>query len=138
MPSGMSSSVLSSLLRLAPSKQMPNLISDFLSRPADIFLPTWSRGRPSALDVHVISLLQQQILGEAASTPGHALQVGIQWKLTSHLSACLRSLGKAIAQRVDASVCTMQLFHRTAIALCRGTPPFGFTDSQPFPPLWTV
>ena len=39
----------------------------------------------------------------------------------------LRSLGKAIAQRVgsldtstDTSVCTKQLFHRTAIALCRG------------------
>ena len=39
----------------------------------------------------------------------------------------LRSLGKAIAQRVgsldtstDTSVCTKQLFHRTAIALWRG------------------
>ena len=136
---------------LAPSKEMPNLIPDSLSRPADVFLPTWSRGRPAALDVHVISPLQQQTMGEAASTPD-ALQVRVQRKLASHLSACrfvgvefipfvmetlgglaedsifiLRSLGKAIAQTVgsldtstDTSVCTKQLFHRTAIALWRG------------------
>ena len=77
---------------LAPSKEMPSLIADFLSRPADVFLPTWSRDRPAALDVYVISPLQQQTLGEAASTPGHALQVGVRRKLTSHLSAC-RSAG---------------------------------------------
>ena len=132
---------------LAPSKEMPNLIADSLSRPADVFLPTWSHGRPAALDIHVISPLQQQTLGEAASTPGHALQVGVQRKLASHLSACrsvgvefvpvvmetlggmaedsisiLRSLGKAIAQRVgcDASICTKQLFRRTAISLWCG------------------
>ena len=75
---------------LAPSKEMPNLILDSSSRPADVFLPTWSRGRPwpAALDVQVISPLQQQTLGEAASTLGHALQVGVRCKLTSHLSAC--------------------------------------------------
>ena len=67
-------------------------IPDSLSRPTDVFLPTWSRGRPAALDVHVISPLQQQTMGEAASTPGHALQVGVQRKLASHLSAC-RSVG---------------------------------------------
>ena len=27
--------------------EMPNLIPDSLSRPADVFLPTWSRGRPA-------------------------------------------------------------------------------------------
>ena len=110
---------------LAPSEEMPNLIPDSSSRPANVFLPTWSRGWPAALDVQVISPLQQQTLGEAASTPGHALQVGVRRKLTSHLSACrligvefisfvmetlgglaedsisiLHSLGKAISQRV--------------------------------------
>ena len=133
---------------LAPSREMPNLIPNSLSRPADIFLPTWSRGRPAALDVHVISPLQQQTLGEAASTPGHALQVGVQRKLASHLEACrsagvdfvpivaealgglaedsistIRSIGIAISQRVspqDSTTCTKQLFHRVAIALWRG------------------
>ena len=71
---------------------MPNLIADSLSLPADVCLPTWSRGLPAALDVHVISPLQQQSLGEAASIPGPALQVGVQRKLTTHLAEC-RSAG---------------------------------------------
>ena len=70
---------------LAPSKEMPNLIPDSLSRPADVFLPTWSCDRPAALDIHVVSHLQQQTLGKAASTAGHILQVGVQRKLASHL-----------------------------------------------------
>ena len=73
---------------LAPAKEMPNLIADSLSRPVDVYLPTWSRGLPAALDVHVISPLQQQSLGEAASIPGLALQVGVQCKLTTHLAEC--------------------------------------------------
>ena len=124
------------------------MVPDSHSRPADILLPTWSRGRPAALDVHVISPLQQLTLHKAASTPGHALQVGVQRKLASHLSACrsagvdfipvvaetlgglaedsiaiIRSIGKAISQRVtpqDASTCTKHLFHRVAVALWRG------------------
>ena len=50
---------------LSPSKEVPNLILDSLSRPADVFLPTWwSCGRPAALDVHDISPLQQQTIAE--------------------------------------------------------------------------
>ena len=56
---------------------------DSLSRPADVFLSTWSQGHPAALDVHMISPLQQQTLGEAAFTPGYALQVGVERKLAS-------------------------------------------------------
>ena len=73
---------------LAPSVELPNLIPNSLSKSADIYIPTWSHGRPAAMDVHVISPLQQQTLGEAATTPGHALQVGVQRKLSSHLSHC--------------------------------------------------
>ena len=74
---------------------------------------------------HVISPFQQQTLGQAAFTPDHALQVGVQRKLASRLSACrfavmdfipfvaeavgglaedsistIRTLGKAMDQRV--------------------------------------
>ena len=108
----------------APSKETPGLVIGSLSRPADVFLPSWSCGRPAALDIHVISPLQQQTLSEASVTPGHALQVGVQRKLTSNLPACreagvecipivaetlgglaedaiftVRSLGRAIADR---------------------------------------
>ena len=72
----------------APSKEASGLVTGSLSRPTDVFLPSWSCGRPAALDIHVISPLQQQTLSEASVTPGHALQVGVQRKLTSNLPAC--------------------------------------------------
>ena len=133
---------------LSPSKEVPNLISDSLSRPADVFLPTWSCGCPVALDVYVISLLQQQTIAEAAFTPGHALQVGVQQKLASHLSAChsagidlipiaaealgglvedtitiVYRLGDFISQhvgQVSSGSTPCKLFHQLAIALWRG------------------
>ena len=112
---------------------------------AKVWIPSC---RPAALDVHVISPLQDLTLLEAASTPGHALQVGVRRKLTSHLANCraagvefvpivaetlgglaedtvntVRAIGKAIAQRTGphvSSTSTSQLFHRLAIALWRG------------------
>ena len=73
---------------LAPIREAPSLVPNSSSRPAYILLPTWSRGCPAALDVHIISPLQQQTISGAASTPSHVLEVGTQWKLTSHLSDC--------------------------------------------------
>ena len=73
---------------LAPTKEAPNLVLDFSTRPADILLPNWCRGRPAALDVSVISPLQQLTLFEAASSPGHTLSVGVRRKLTSNLPSC--------------------------------------------------
>ena len=133
---------------LAPSKETLGLVPSSLSRPADILLPNWSCGRPAALDVHVISPLQQQLLGEASFTPGHALQVGVGRKLATHLSACrsngtdfiplvaetlgglaedtirtVRSIGHAIADRsgsLDPSTTSRHLYGRLAIALWRG------------------
>ena len=58
---------------LAPRREVPSLIPDTRSRPADIFLPNWKRGRPAALDVTVISTLQQLTIHGAASMQGHAL-----------------------------------------------------------------
>ena len=54
---------------LAPTREAPSVVPDSRSRPADILLPTWSRSRTAALDVTVISPLQQQTLHAAASTP---------------------------------------------------------------------
>ena len=150
---------------LSPSKEVPNLILDSLSRPADIFLLTWSCGPPAAVVVHVISPLQQQTIAEAAFTPGHALQVGVQRKLSSHISACrsagvdfipivaealdglvedtikiVRRLGDFISQRVSQSSsgstpCSKQLFHRLAIALWRGNACLWLHRQPTLPPL---
>ena len=133
---------------LAPSKDCPGLISSSLTRTADILLPNWSNGRPAALDVHVISPLQNLTVAEASFTPGHALQVSVQRKLASNLPACrasglhfvplvseslgglaedtislIRYLGQAISGRCgtsDQGTITKQLFSRVAIALWRG------------------
>ena len=56
---------------LAPTKEAPNLVPGFSTRPADILLPNWCRGRPATLDVSVISPLQKLTLVEAAFSPGH-------------------------------------------------------------------
>ena len=92
--------------------------------------------------------LQQQTVAGAASSPGHALEVGVRWKLASHLSECrsigmdfiplvaeilgglakdtismVRLIGKVLGQRVspsDPSTSTKHLFGRMAIALWRG------------------
>ena len=69
---------------LAPTREAPSLISGSCSRPADIFLPTWKRGMPAALDVHVISPLQLQTKDKAATIQGHALKVGEQRKMAAH------------------------------------------------------
>ena len=103
---------------------------------------------------HLMSSLPDNVcwtlaIAEATFTPGHALQVEVQRKLTSHLSACssagidfipivaegLRGLaedtitivprlGDFIRQRVgqvsSGSTPCKQLFHRLAIALWRG------------------
>ena len=61
---------------LAPRRELPSLIPGSQARPADIFLPNWERGRPTAFDVTVISTLQQLTLQGATFTPGHALVVG--------------------------------------------------------------
>ena len=133
---------------LAPTKEASSLIPGSSSRPADILLPTWSQGRPAALDVHIISPLQQKTVAEAARTPGHALDVGVSRKLGSHLSDCrsvgmdfiplvaetfgglakdtirmTQAIGKVLGKRTnpdDPSTSTKHLFGRLAIALWRG------------------
>ena len=143
--SGTSSTQLPSLLLWLPLVRplVHGVVPDSLSRPADIFLPTWRHGRSAALDVHIISPLQQSTVNAAAFNPGHALEVGVRRKLNAHLNACrssgvhflpivaealgglgqdtvqlVRSLGKSIAQQAfcqEATTPTSQLFHRLAI-----------------------
>ena len=148
---------------LASLREMPNLVPNSLSRPADILLPTWNYGRPAALDIHIISPLQQQTAGETTFTHDHALQVGIQRKLASHLSACrsagvdfipimtevlgglaedtisiIRSFGEAIGQRVgpqSSTTCTKKLFHHVAVSLWRGNASLWLHRRPILPPL---
>ena len=69
---------------LAPRKEVPTLIPGTRSRPADIFLPNWCRGRPAALDVTVISTMQPLTQSGAASEKGYALKVAEERKMAAH------------------------------------------------------
>ena len=73
---------------LAPRREVPSLIPGTQSRPADVFLPNWSRGHPAALDITNISPLQHATLQGAALTQGHALLVGEARKYSTHGAPC--------------------------------------------------
>ena len=60
---------------LASSREASGMVLISLSHPADVFLPSWSCGRPAALEIHVLSPLQQLTLVEASVSLGHALQI---------------------------------------------------------------
>ena len=130
------------------------MVADSHSRPTDFLLPTWRCGHPATLDIHIISPLQDLILCASASTPGHALRVGVQRKLMAHLSDCraagmdfvpivVETLGglsedtistvrKAISKHAspdDPSTSTGQLFHRLAISSWRGNARLGSIDT---------
>ena len=77
---------------LAPRKEVPALIPGTRSRPPDVYLPNWKRGQPTALDVTVISTLQQLTLEGAMTSQGHALSVGKERKMVAHAEAC-RAVG---------------------------------------------
>ena len=65
---------------LAPTKKAPSIVPGSSASPADILLPNWCHGCPAALDVSVISPLQQLTLADAASSQGHDLSVGVRRK----------------------------------------------------------
>ena len=69
-------------------REVPSLIPGSQTRPADIYLPSWKRGCPAALDVTVISTLQQATVQGAAATQGHALLVGEERKLVTYAAVC--------------------------------------------------
>ena len=129
---------------LAPRKEVP---SGSQSRPADVYLPNWKRGQPAALDVTVISTLQQLTLQGAASVQGHALIVGEERKMAAHAQSCravgvsflplvmetlggwseeaaktISSIGRLLGQRLGSppSDSIRHLFQRCAISLWRG------------------
>ena len=73
---------------LGPTKEDRALIPGTDARPADIFLPGWSAGKDTALDVTVVNPLQQQYLHQSAVTPGHALVKAHDRKMATHWENC--------------------------------------------------
>ena len=77
---------------LAPRKELLSLIPGCQNHPADVFLPHWDRGLPAALDISVISTLQQRTLQGAAETQGYALSICEERKMAAHAVSC-RAVG---------------------------------------------
>ena len=86
---------------LGPRREAPSLVPNSSSHPADILLPSWSQGRSAALDVSIISPLQKLTLSGAATSPGHALNVGANWKLAAGLPACRAAVVEFISLMVE-------------------------------------
>ena len=123
------------------------MIPSSQNRSADVYLPSWKGGRPAALDVTVISTMQQATIQGAAISQGHALLVGEERKLAAHADACqavgvsfiplvvetlggmsassvstLACLGRLLGQRlgIPPADSIRHLFQRCAISLWRG------------------
>ena len=114
---------------------------------ATVYLPNWDRGRPAALDVSVISTLQQLTLSGAANVTGYALSVAEDRKRASHEASCrdvgvsfvplifeslgglsdlgcktLHSIGRQLGLRVGVPISdsVRHLFQRCSVCLWRG------------------
>ena len=60
---------------LGPRKEALGVVPNSSARSADILLHNWCGGRQAALDVTVISSLQQLTVSEAAVTPGYIIML---------------------------------------------------------------
>ena len=147
---------------LGPRREAPSLVPNSSSRPADILLPSWSQRRSAALDVPVISPLQKLTLSGAATSPGHALNVGANRKLAAGLPACraagvefiplmvetlggwsseailnIKKIGQSLGQGTSTTFpaeTVKHIFGRLAMALWRSNSTLWLRHSPHFPP----
>lgn len=145
---------------LAPRKEVPGLIPGSRARPADLYLPAWPRGTPTALDVRVVSSLQKVLVQAAATDPGSALAKAKSEKIAKHADPCqqvgvkfiplvvevlggwegeaaetIAGIGRLQGQRLGTVIGTtvQHLFQRLAISLCRGNAALWSRRARCFP-----
>ena len=75
---------------LGPTKEERGLLPGGGRRPGDVFIPGWSGGRDTALDVTVVCPLQAALVVGAATTPGSALTHAHKEKNKKSEEACRR------------------------------------------------
>ena len=57
---------------LAQAKELADLLPGSAEKPADLYIPGWANGLDAAIDVTVVSPVQQQLLKKAAEEAGSA------------------------------------------------------------------
>ena len=75
---------------LGPTREDRALLPGSEARPADVLIPHWTGGRDTALDVTVVNPLQEKLVRQAATTPGHALTTAYNRKMAQAGEACRR------------------------------------------------
>ena len=75
---------------LGPVREERALLPGTEKRPADVFLPNWSGGRDTALDVTVVNPLRADFIEKEADTPGFALSQAYNRKMRQVGEACER------------------------------------------------
>ena len=73
---------------LSPAREERSLLPGSADKPADVFLPGWATGRDAALDVSVVSPLQQQLVRKAAYEAGSAARKRFQEKNAKYYQPC--------------------------------------------------
>ena len=76
------------LASFSPTSEMPHLIPGSLSRPADIYIPSWIDGKKLAFDVSVVSPTQDAIVHRAAEFPAAAIEMRKTAKNRAHFDHC--------------------------------------------------
>ena len=79
---------VSSQAALSPVREERALLPGRDSRPADVLLPSWFQGLDTALDVTVVSPLQQALVAKAAEHPGAALTHAYERKNRQSFEDC--------------------------------------------------
>ena len=73
---------------LGPTREVRDLVVGSDARPADLFLPNWTGGQDTALDIIVVNPAQVAMVQQAAVTPGFALSKSYDRKVAKHSDPC--------------------------------------------------
>ena len=73
---------------LNPKKEMPGLVPNSQSRPADIYIENLVDGKKMAFDVSVVSPTQNAVLHRAADNAASAIEMPKSSKNRAHLDNC--------------------------------------------------
>ena len=73
---------------LSPAKEQSALLPGSAEKPADVYLPGWANGRDAALDISVVSPLQQQLIKKAAEEIGSAAERRNKEQMAKYYNIC--------------------------------------------------